>query len=136
MFPSTIYVTILADKCLKMKLLIDIYKYMQNYNWRFERPENRLALWQFISNSDWYMIHFPIINGAPHPILAKNPFDGQDSLCFLLTRNSDMYTHSHSEFAQSILLWNSTYLSHLPSPSFSQLFTHQTRKCFDKSFVN
>ena len=49
-----------------------------------------------------YRIRFLIIiNGAPHPILSKNPFsDGQDSSCFLLTRNSDPYTHSQSEFAQ------------------------------------
>ena len=33
-----------------------------------------------------------ILNGAPHLILFKNPFDGQDSLCFLLTRNSKPYS--------------------------------------------
>ena len=62
-------------------------------------------LFQSLIDIPLYKKHFFIINGAPYPSLSKNPFsDGQDSSWFLLTRNSDPYTHSHSEFAQYILL--------------------------------
>ena len=47
-------------------------------------------------------------SGAPHQNLSKIQIPRV---------YSDPYTHSQSEFAQCILLWNSIYLSHLPTLS-------------------
>ena len=72
-------------------------------------------------------------------------FDGQEKIyvkstyssCFLLTRNSDLYTNSHSEFAQCILLWNFIYLSNLSGKLniFATIYPLKTRNCVEKSFV-